>query len=268
MKSEKNTQPSLTQKLKTDDAFQAGFIAIFFTVGILGHVFLPDWMVILTPPVLWAYGLLVAAFAAAGVPMDGLRSREDAALRASQKRARLRLIVWIVLTYAVTFALEAIGTATGLVFGPYDYGNVLGVMVLAVPVVIGFNWVLVVLGALRIVQRLPWWAAIPGAAVLTTAFDFLMETGGYSPGILDLALGRHPAPELSGLVLDILYGGGGLSCSADPNSVQTAGVLHADSSGVFRGNQNNCPGFSLIGCDIHSRLGRRHRHTNSYQIMS
>jgi putative membrane protein len=132
-------------------------------------------MVILTPPVLWAYGLLVAAFAAAGVPMDGLRSREDAALRASQKRARLRLIVWIVLTYAVTFALEAIGTATGLVFGPYDYGNVLGVMVLAVPVVIGFNWVLVVLGALRIVQRLPWWAAIPGAAVLTTAFDFLME---------------------------------------------------------------------------------------------
>jgi putative membrane protein len=175
MKSEKNTQPSLTQKLKTDDAFQAGFIAIFFTVGILGHVFLPDWMVILTPPVLWAYGLLVAAFAAAGVPMDGLRSREDAALRASQKRARLRLIVWIVLTYAVTFALEAIGTATGLVFGPYDYGNVLGVMVLAVPVVIGFNWVLVVLGALRIVQRLPWWAAIPGAAVLTTAFDFLME---------------------------------------------------------------------------------------------
>ncbi|MDF1566381.1 MAG: carotenoid biosynthesis protein [Spirochaetaceae bacterium] len=175
MNTGKSTRRSLAQRLRRDDAFQAGFIAVFFTVGIFGHVFLPVWMVVLTPPVLWAYGLLVAAFAAAGVVMDGLRSRDDGALRVSQKRARLRLITWIVLTYLVTFALEAIGTATGLVFGPYDYGKVLGVMVLAVPVVIGFNWVLVVLGALRIVQRWPWWAAIPTAAVLTTSFDFLME---------------------------------------------------------------------------------------------
>jgi len=175
MKSRESASSSLIRRLKTDDAVQALFIAIFFTVGVFGHVFLPDWMVVLTPPVLWAYGLLVAAFAVSGVTMDGLRSREDAALRAARKRARLRLIGWIVLTYIVTFALEAVGTATGMVFGPYDYGNVLGIMVLAVPLVIGFNWVLVVLGALRLVQQLPWWAAIPGAAVLTTSFDVLME---------------------------------------------------------------------------------------------
>ena len=58
--------------------------------------------------------------------------------------------LWAAGTYAVTFALEAAGVATGAVFGPYGYGATLGPKVLDVPVVIGFNWTLVVLGGVSL----------------------------------------------------------------------------------------------------------------------
>jgi len=150
-----------------DDRVQAAVIALFFAVGVLGHAVLPEWMEILTPPVLWVYGLITVALATVGAE---LRGRSD-----GRSTARRRLVLWVAVTYLITFTLEAVGTATGLIFGPYTYGDVLGLMVVAVPVVIGFNWVLVVLGALRMVQRFPAWAAVPGAAILTTAFDYLME---------------------------------------------------------------------------------------------
>ena len=88
-----------------------------------------------------------------------------------------KLLWWALVIYVITFSLEATGVATGLVFGEYAYGDTLGWKVLAVPVVIGFNWVLVVLGALTLTRRFVG-GALPVAlftAALTTAFDFVME---------------------------------------------------------------------------------------------
>jgi putative membrane protein len=89
----------------------------------------------------------------------------------------VRLLLWALIIYVITFSLEALGVATGLVFGDYEYGDTLGFKALAVPMVIGFNWVLVVLGALTITKRVvthPLQVALFTAA-LTTAFDFVME---------------------------------------------------------------------------------------------
>jgi len=88
-----------------------------------------------------------------------------------------RLLAWAGVVYVITFSLEAAGVATGLVFGDYQYGDTLGPKALAVPVVIGFNWVLVVMGALVLTRRFvthPFQVALFTAA-LTTAFDFVME---------------------------------------------------------------------------------------------
>ncbi|UCC92381.1 MAG: carotenoid biosynthesis protein [Thermoplasmata archaeon] len=88
-----------------------------------------------------------------------------------------RLLLWALGIYIMTFTLEATGVATGLVFGDYEYGDTLGWKALAVPVVIGFNWVLVVLGALTLTKRIvsgPLQVAVFTGA-LTTAFDFVME---------------------------------------------------------------------------------------------
>ncbi len=88
-----------------------------------------------------------------------------------------RLLAWAGVVYVITFSLEAAGVATGLIFGDYGYGGTLGPKALAVPVVIGFNWVLVVMGALVLTRRFvtnPIQVALFTAA-LTTAFDFVME---------------------------------------------------------------------------------------------
>jgi uncharacterized membrane protein len=106
--------------------------------------------------------------------------------------------VWAIVVLMVTFFLEALGTATGKIFGPYTYGGTLAPKLLKVPVVIAFNWLLVILGALilaRLITRRRVLAAFLGAA-FAAGFDFLLELdrGGESR--------EHPRAELRGLVPD------------------------------------------------------------------
>jgi len=89
------------------------------------------------------------------------------------------LLAWLVPTYLATFGLEVLGVATGLVFGPYYYSPVLGRHLFGVPPLIGFNWVLVVLGAGLFSRRtLRLTHPVPGAlaaALLCVVFDVIME---------------------------------------------------------------------------------------------
>jgi uncharacterized membrane protein len=65
-------------------------------------------------------------------------------------RRPARLLAFLVITFTFTFTLEAVGTATGLVFGFYRYGNALGPKLLDVPLVIGLIWCLLTLGSIRL----------------------------------------------------------------------------------------------------------------------
>ena len=147
-------------------ARSAAFVlAVLFAVGVAGHVASPTlpWMLVLTPGFLLLTGILVA------VP----------ALAAGGRRfAR-----WTAIAYALTFAAEAVGVATGAVFGEYAYGPTLGWQAWDVPVIIAFNWVMVVHGAACIAGRiLPpragagRWLALPLlAGAIAAAFDWVME---------------------------------------------------------------------------------------------
>ncbi|MFP4362693.1 MAG: carotenoid biosynthesis protein [Spirochaetia bacterium] len=134
-------------------------LSIFFFVGFLGHL-LPwtqELMAMLTPWVIGTAGILCAVFAvkASGYP----------------------LVIWMIIASVVTYFLEVLGVKTGLVFGAYCYGPVLGVGALGVPYVIGFNWVLVILGASQLVEGVvknPIAGAV-GAAVIAVVFDFILE---------------------------------------------------------------------------------------------
>lgn len=104
------------------------------------------------------------------------------------------LLWWATLVYVITFTLEGLGVATGLVFGGYAYGDTLGLKAADVPLVIGFNWVLVVLGAICIAQRFtgnPWLVALVAAA-LTTAFDLVMEPVAMALDYWDWDVGHVP----------------------------------------------------------------------------
>lgn len=140
-------------------------LAVLFAVGTAGHLVahtLP-WMLVLTP------GFLLLTSGAVAVPSLAADGR--------------RFALWAAGAYALTFAAEAVGVATGAVFGEYVYGPTLGWQAWDVPVIIAFNWVMVVNGAICIAGRILSLRAEPGrrialpllAGAIAAAFDWVME---------------------------------------------------------------------------------------------
>ena len=134
-------------------------LGVFFLVGFIGHS-LPatlPWMLGMTPFTLLACGLI------AFFPVFLER--------------KWNVLLWALLVFVITFALEALGTATGKIFGPYTYGQTLGPKLLAVPVVIAFNWLLVILGALSLAHLIFRNRLLVAAAtaLLAAGFDYLLE---------------------------------------------------------------------------------------------
>lgn len=128
---------------------------VIFTVGAAGY-FLngPNALFdALTPYVLLGSGVLT--FAVSGIYKDR------------------HFIYWFILTYAVILTIEITGEATGLIFGSYYYGNVLGFKVFGVPLIIGFNWLLIILSSYAIAS------SISGNKIflllLTPAFAVIMD---------------------------------------------------------------------------------------------
>ncbi|MCX8212674.1 MAG: carotenoid biosynthesis protein [Lewinella sp.] len=69
-----------------------------------------------------------------------------------------RLFYWLAVAYAFTFIMEALGVATGAIFGEYQYGPTMWFQWLGVPFVIALNWCVLTLAcnevAMRIMERL------------------------------------------------------------------------------------------------------------------
>lgn len=54
-----------------------------------------------------------------------------------------QLTTFLALSYVVGFGAELFGVQTGLLFGDYEYGKVLGPKIWGTPIMIGVNWMLV-----------------------------------------------------------------------------------------------------------------------------
>lgn len=135
------------------------FIYIIYLVGIIGHLIpsLIVYMKMLTPLTLLLTG---------GVVFISTLNKSES-----------NFLYWAVITYLITFSLEVIGVKTGIVFGSYWYGETLGLKFLNVPLIIGFNWILVILGAiilcLKYIKNPVYISLI--SALLATLFDFFLE---------------------------------------------------------------------------------------------
>jgi putative membrane protein len=85
--------------------------------------------------------------------------------------------LWLIPAGIISFALEAYAVATGAIFGQYSYGEVLGLKLYEVPIIIGLNWVMVIWGAYAfaslLTKDLLGKAFITGAACV--AFDYFLE---------------------------------------------------------------------------------------------
>jgi putative membrane protein len=107
-----------------------------YSVGVVGHI-IPSakpLMIFLTPFTLLLTGSVTLYF--------------------SFQKGNTKLVVWGLIVYIVTFSLEVIGVKTGYLFGSYYYGDVLGLQLFDVPLIIGFNWVVIILGAIGIASRI------------------------------------------------------------------------------------------------------------------
>jgi bisanhydrobacterioruberin hydratase len=68
-----------------------------------------------------------------------------------KQKFNLSILVFI---YLFTLIIEIIGVKTGLIFGQYSYSNIWQVQIFNTPLLIGFNWILVVFGAICLVEKL------------------------------------------------------------------------------------------------------------------
>lgn len=88
-------------------------------------------------------------------------------------------ILFLVLAYLVGFGAEMLGVQTGLLFGNYAYGPVLGPKVLGTPLMIGVNWMLLAYAssvtANHLLQKAAWWLRALLAASLMLALDWFIE---------------------------------------------------------------------------------------------
>ena len=149
----------MERKKDLNNFYRIIFIYLIFTVGIIGHLYSPlrELMLKLTPFTLLITGMVVF--------FEAFADRKN------------YLLYWGVITYILTFTLEAIGVNSGLIFGNYTYGKTLGFSVFNVPLIIGFNWVLVILGAVGITQIFFKNIFLNSffSALLAVIFDFILE---------------------------------------------------------------------------------------------
>jgi len=134
-------------------------LPVFYLVGFIGHM-VPEtypMMISLTPYTI--LGTAVIGF----LPFFAARY--------------CRLLLWALITFLATLFLEIIGVKTGAVFGSYTYGETLGFEILEVPVLIGINWTLIILGSIVLAEKvfsriLP---VMVLTALITVGFDYILE---------------------------------------------------------------------------------------------
>lgn len=110
------------------------FLVATFLLGLIGHSFEGSrgLMILLTPLVLLISSIVVC------YPV--------------LKNARPTTIIWCISSFILTFFAEVIGVKSGLIFGNYSYGEVLGFKILEVPLIIAINWMLVMLGSISLAK--------------------------------------------------------------------------------------------------------------------
>ena len=135
------------------------FLGVTFILGFVGHVLEVSRvaMITLTPWVLLISSSVVCYPAI--------------------RKANNKAIIWLIIAFVGTFVSEVIGVKSGLIFGDYQYGVVLGVKVFEVPLIIGINWVLVMLGALSLGNYFTSNTFLTAlvAALISVIFDIILE---------------------------------------------------------------------------------------------
>ena len=165
---------SLHGLLQQKVALSTGIAILVHTVGLLGMAGINRaWFVSLTPVNLLLMSLLLVW---------------------TQEGRGGNFYRFLLLAFVTGMIVEMTGVNTGLLFGDYTYGDVLGPGIAGVPLVIGMNWFVVMIAAASFYRRvwsrtgarlspsagrlysgLPWSLDLVGISALAVLFDWIME---------------------------------------------------------------------------------------------
>jgi putative membrane protein len=149
----------MERKVNLAERYTKIFLVVTFMLGFIGHFFEVSRkaMITLTP---WV--LLISS---------------SAVCYPAIKKANNHAIIWLIIAFVGTFVAEVIGVKSGLIFGDYKYGEVLGVKAFEVPLIIGINWVLVMLGAISLGNYFSTNTFLTAlvAALIAVIFDIILE---------------------------------------------------------------------------------------------
>ncbi len=93
------------------------------------------------------------------------------------KSVEKKFITWVIMSYLITLSIEILGVHTGLIFGSYQYGNNLGVKLSGVPIVIGLNWITLLLGSIGYASMVKTSVYLKSfiSSILMVGFDGILE---------------------------------------------------------------------------------------------
>jgi uncharacterized membrane protein len=88
-----------------------------------------------------------------------------------------RFVIFALLAFMVGMVSEIIGVKTGLIFGEYSYGPVLGWKIMEVPVIIGINWLLLAYMWGKLAATKKWHPLVAAilASIGMVIMDFIIE---------------------------------------------------------------------------------------------
>lgn len=96
---------------------------------------------------------------------------------ANAQKVGRRYFIGFAVAFLTGFIVEVIGVHTGVLFGEYSYGNLLGFKIAEVPLIIGINWAVLVFASAALVEkfRVSNFTKSILAASIMLGYDFLLE---------------------------------------------------------------------------------------------
>lgn len=143
----------------TREAMSAGVLGLFYLAGVIGlSSSLRDAFLLVTP-----LNLLLSL----------------AVILYNHENWTVKFILTSVIIALIGFFVEVLGVQTGIIFGDYEYGNVLGWKVFGVPLILGVNWLILIYASGMVINH--FWRRFPIpfkaflAAGLMVGLDVLIE---------------------------------------------------------------------------------------------
>lgn len=149
---------NLIEKLKQHPNGIKLFLVLFYAIGVTA-IYIPftaGLFISLTPLALLLSFTLLLVF---------------------HKNFNLKTIGTFTLIFVAGYLVEVFGVNTGLVFGNYKYGETLGIQLLETPLIMGFNWILMIYLTASVIEKykIPVLLKILVSSTIMVGYDLVLE---------------------------------------------------------------------------------------------